>query len=77
MALIAGHDFGLSGFCTYTTNDNSSPCGKTFADISMATKDNIGELGWAHYGKLNESEYNDIEKERERIWAAHKIRDMA
>ncbi len=34
----------------------------------MAHKEDINKLGWAHSGTLTETEYNQIDAERERIW---------
>ena len=75
MPTIAGHNFGPNGFCTFSCHNSERCCGRRFSDISMATKDDIGKPGWAHYGDLTATEYGEIEKERDRIWAAHQARD--
>ena len=58
--MIAGHTFvGPLGRCS---------CGKCFADISVACRDDIGTHGWAHSGSLVEREYIEIDNERDRLW---------
>jgi len=71
MGLIAGHKFSATGFCEYMSADSTQPCGKTFSDIACVTKEDIGKDGWAHRGALNETEYQEIIAEVERVWAAH------
>lgn len=65
---IAGHTFDLRGLCV------ASGCAlpsKRLSEILSATRENLDQEGWAHYGKLNERELVEIEAERERIWKAH------
>ncbi len=65
MTLIAGHSFAdaIGGrACT--------ACGKLWVQIASATEDDIGQLGIAHTGALNDAELKQIAAERERIWAA-------
>lgn len=58
--MIAGHIFLDDGRCS---------CGRRFADISIAEKADIGKPVYCHSGSLNETEYNEIVRERERIWS--------
>ena len=58
--LVAGHLFQKDGKCL---------CGKRFDDISGALNEDIGKLGWAHSGQLTSGEYDQIAKERDRIWS--------
>lgn len=71
MATIAGHRFGPDGHCEFSVADGTRSCGKTFADIASATKEDINKEGWAHTGKLSATEYQEIDTQREKIWIAH------
>lgn len=70
MGLIAGHRFGMDGFCELLIDDVL--CRRKFCDISSATRANLNQKGWAHRGDLNETELSEIEAEKERLYAAHK-----
>ena len=59
---IAGHTFedGPTGLvCT---------CGKRKIDVLLARNYDIDQPGWAHVGNLSKSEYEEIDRERERLW---------
>lgn len=58
--MIAGHSFGIDGKCS---------CGMRFADVAVADKLDIGKPMHCHTGNLTEIEYNEIARERDRIWA--------
>jgi len=62
--VIAGHTF------QDTPGGRSCYCGAKWADVLLARRNNIGELGWAHTGAMNESEYDSIETERDRVFGA-------
>ena len=66
---VAGHNFDLRGICIAAGCQLPS---KRLSEILSATRDNLDQDGWAHYGKLNERELKEIEDERDRIWGAHK-----
>lgn len=75
MANIAGHNFDagpLGNHCSNTryTDGVAHPCGRNLVDILCASRDDIGKEGFACSGTLTETEYNQIEAERERIWKA-------
>jgi hypothetical protein len=74
---IAGHSFGVSGFCTLARPGQEQTCGKCFADIASMERTDVGKAGWAHYGNATETEYEEVARERERMWAAHQARDVA
>ena len=40
-----------------------------FADISVAERGDIGKPVYAHTGCLTEREYDEIARERDRIWS--------
>lgn len=61
--IIAGHTF-----VPRSNGRDECDCGKTWVDIASATEADIGKLGWAHTGNMNEYEYKTIVKERERRW---------
>lgn len=66
MSQIAGHTFvdGPEG--------KKCACGKLWLDVAPASRADIGQAGWAHAGSLTEAEYNEIDRERERIWEVGK-----
>jgi hypothetical protein len=57
---IAGHEFEADGKCS---------CRVRFADIATVDRSDIGKLGYCHTGNLTENEYNEIVRERDRIWS--------
>ena len=61
---IAGHLF------TDGPMGRACGCGMLWTQIAGATKDDVGRLGIAHTGALNEAELAEIVAERERIWRA-------
>lgn len=61
--LIAGHVF------EETPNGRVCACGARWVDVLQARREHIGTQGWAHTGNLIEREYDEIEAERDRIWA--------
>jgi len=62
--LIAGHYFQPS----FWSLGKCSMCGRYLVDILGTSREDIGKLGIAHTGILNEAEYNQIEQERNRLW---------
>ncbi len=63
---IAGHDFvfGPGG-------RRCAMCERLYADISWATKSDVGKTpNLAHSGLLNEEELSQIHKENDRSWMA-------
>lgn len=64
MSTIAGHTFAD------TPSGLRCSCGKSRSDVLAARRSDIGQVGFAHTGALNEAEYQQIECERERVWAA-------
>lgn len=63
MSTIAGHTFVLS-----PDGKEKCACGKEWIDVAPASKQDIKKLGWAHSGELTETEYGQIDAERERRW---------
>lgn len=61
--MIAGHSFSetLHGL-------TCSACARRFVDIAGTARSDIGKLGIAHQGNLNEAEFNQIRAEVERQW---------
>jgi hypothetical protein len=59
---IAGHTFsdGPNGLVCV--------CGKRKLDVLLAHKDDIDQPDWAHVGNLSKAEYEEIDRERERLW---------
>jgi hypothetical protein len=65
MPTIAGHTFEMAPDGRRCV---TGECRKLWADISYATKDDIGKSGWAHTGTLSQPEYDQIVAERNRLW---------
>ena len=55
--MVAGHSFDENDICT---------CGRRWLDIMHVDMTYLDEEGWAHTGKLNAREINDIIAERTR-----------
>jgi hypothetical protein len=68
---IAGHEFDFDGICQKTSPVCALPHRK-MSEIMSASKENIGQSGWAHQGTLNQSELDEITKKREKMWAQHR-----
>lgn len=64
MTTIAGHTF------VDMMHGRVCECGRRWDEISGATRADIGKPNIAHRGDLNESEYLEIEVERDRYWNA-------
>lgn len=60
---IAGHTFVIGD-----DGKERCACGKTWVDVAPASRLDVGKVGWAHAGALNVSEYEEIDRERERRW---------
>jgi hypothetical protein len=43
-------------------------CGKLYVQVSIVEKSDIGKPGWAHNGNLYANEYEQIQRENERMW---------
>lgn len=63
--MIAGHTFADG-----PTGRACTSCGRLWTAIAGATKNDVGQLGIAHQGVLTDTELDQIETERERIWSA-------
>ena len=62
---IAGHEFRET-----PSGRVCAGCGMLWTQIAGTQRDDIGQFGIAHHGTLYASEYEEIERERERIWQA-------
>lgn len=78
MAVIAGHRFEggpLGNLCVNEktdSNGNKYICNKSLVEILGVTRDDINKHGYACQAHLTESEYKEIEAEKERIWSTLK-----
>ena len=71
---IAGHSFDFNGICQGKNSAGELNCSlphRKLSEILGATKENLGQPGWAHTGTLNQSELDEIVKKREKMWAQH------
>jgi hypothetical protein len=69
---IAGHDFDFNGVCQGKNTAGELNCSlphRKLSEILSATKENLGQLGWAHIGTLNQTELDEIIKKREKMWS--------
>jgi hypothetical protein len=62
--IIAGHSFQET-----THGRVCSACGKYYAEIGVVDIGDIGKTGIAHVGALTPREYDEIQRENDRIWA--------
>lgn len=72
---IAGHEFDFNGICQKKNSDGVINCSlphRKLSEILGATKENLGQPGWAHTSTLNQSELDEIIAKRERMWAQHR-----
>lgn len=70
---VASHAFGLDGTCGNVLASGprmGRRCGRRFSDISSATREDLYKDGVACHGTLTPHELDEIEAERDRIWAA-------
>jgi hypothetical protein len=61
---IAGHTFIEAPDGRRRCRD----CNKAWVDVAGATKDDINRSWWCHSGVGSETEYKQVEAERDRLW---------
>lgn len=62
--MTAGHTF------LETWRGAVCDCGVRWVDIANTRRDQIGQVGIAHVGALNDAEYAQIEAKRDHDWEA-------